>query len=420
MHIRLIRPTPELCPGPGKDEPMRPPVEALTKASAAAHLRQLLTPHHWPLPPEVLPPGCALVGGAVRDGLLGRLGPHPDLDLVVPAGAIPLARQLARRFRGTAVLLDAERDMARVVLGPWTIDLAAQAGPNLVADLGRRDYCLNAMALPLAANAPLLDPCGGLADLAAGQIRAVGEANLLADPLRLLRGPRLAAELGFELAPATQALLARHGSTLAQVAPERVLAELEKLAHCPGGSQGLAQALGLGLLGPWLTALGGTDPLPLLQSLRNPGPLTAPEAQAGLPLARLALLFDARALGRLRASRRWQQRCERLRHWWERLNKAQGQELPEAAQLQLCRELEADLPALVLLAPRATRGWLGRWRNPNDPLFHPKPALDGVSLQRELGMAPGPELGKLLEKLAIERAFGRPCDMDSARNLRRD
>jgi tRNA nucleotidyltransferase (CCA-adding enzyme) len=231
---------------------------------------------------------------------------------VVPGGAIPLARQLARRFRGTAVVLDGERDMARVVLGPWTVDLAAQAGPSLLSDLGRRDYCLNAMALPLAPGAPLLDPCGGLADLTAGQIRAVGEANLLADPLRLLRGPRLAAELGFELAPATRELVARHGSALAQVAPERVLAELEKLAHCPGGSQGLGLALGLGLLAPWLTALGGFDPLALLPSLTNPGPLTASEAKAGLPLARLALLFDAKALGQLRASRKWQQRCERL------------------------------------------------------------------------------------------------------------
>jgi len=420
MHIRSIRPTPEFCRGPSKDEAMRPPVEVPTKASAADRLRQLLTPQHWPLPPEVLPPGCALVGGTVRDALLGRLGPHPDLDLVVPAGAIPLARQLARRFRGTAVLLDAERDMARVVLGPWTIDLAAQEGASLEADLGRRDYCLNAMALPLAADAPLLDPCGGLADLAGGQIRAVGEANLLADPLRLLRGPRLAAQLGFDLAPATRELLARHASTLPQVAPERVLAELEKLAHCPGGSQGLGQALELGLLAPWLAPLNAAAPLALLPSLASPGPLTAPEASGALPLARLALLFDAGALGRLRASRKWQQRCGRLRHWWEQLAQAQGQALPEAAQLRLCRELEADMPALVLLAPSATVGWLQRWRNPEDPLFHPRPALDGGSLQQELGLAPGPELGKLLEKLALERAFGRPCDMNSARSLCRD
>lgn len=100
------------------------------------------------MPPDQLPEGTALVG-AVRDGLLGRLVAQPDLDLVVPGDAIDLARRLGRQFGGTCVVLDKERSIARLVLKGWTIDLARCAGNDLRADLTRRDYTANAIALPL-------------------------------------------------------------------------------------------------------------------------------------------------------------------------------------------------------------------------------------------------------------------------------
>ena len=206
-------------------------MHALSATQAAEQAWGALQPERWPLAPGCFPPGSALVGGAVRDALLQRLGPYPDLDLVVPQGAIKLCQRLAKQHRGTAVVLDRERDMARLVLGPWSLDLAAQEGADLTSDLQRRDYGINALALPLIAEAPLLDPTGGLDDLAKRQLRALSEANLLADPLRLLRGPRLAAELNFSLESHTAALIRRHGPALPQVAAERVLAELEKLAN---------------------------------------------------------------------------------------------------------------------------------------------------------------------------------------------
>jgi tRNA nucleotidyltransferase (CCA-adding enzyme) len=64
--------------------PPRPPEVPILGADAATRLWRVLAPERWPLPLEALPPGTALVGGAVRDGLLGRIGPRPDLDLVVP------------------------------------------------------------------------------------------------------------------------------------------------------------------------------------------------------------------------------------------------------------------------------------------------------------------------------------------------
>jgi tRNA nucleotidyltransferase (CCA-adding enzyme) len=138
--------------------------------------------------------------------------------------------------------------------------------------------------------------------------------------------------------------------------------------------------------------------------------LSEAETAWALPLARLASLLDGQSLARLKSSRRLQLSCQRLRHWWQRLGAVGGDPdaLPEEERLSLQRQLEADLPALALLleaawAPNA----LARWRDPADPLFHPRAPIDGATLQAQLALEPGPRLGQLLEHLTRERAFGR-------------
>jgi tRNA nucleotidyltransferase (CCA-adding enzyme) len=378
--------------------------------------------------PSALPTGTALVGGAVRDALLGRLGERPDLDLVVPEDALALSRALARQLGGSFVALDPERSIARLVLRGWTIDLARRVGDTLAADLGRRDFTINAMALPLpAAGSPpaaLIDPHGGLADLSARRLVAIQEANLLEDPLRLLRGVRLAAELDFSIDPPTWLWIQQHHLRLGEVAGERVLAELERVAAAPAGAAWLRASLAAGLLRPW----GGLDEAvaaPLLAGLtseraRERG-LTAEEAATSLPLARLAAVLGGEGLGRLLASRRLQQRCRQLRRWQGELaGRSAGdlESLPEGERLALQRDLEADLPALLLhLEPGAARVALARWRDPEDPLFHPHPPLDGRQLQQELGIPAGPTLGRLLDALTRERAFGRLPRGEGGRSL---
>ena len=138
--------------------------------------------------------------------------------------------------------------------------------------------------------------------------------------------------------------------------------------------------------------------------------LSPTETERALPLARLAAVLAGEGLERLHASRRRQQAVERLRQWWERLGAVGGDPelLPEPERVLLQRQLEADLPALLLLLePAWARSALARWRNPADPLFHPRPPVDGATLQTRLGLKPGPELGRLLEHLTLERAFGR-------------
>ena len=392
----------------------------LAPGNQAWALWQLLDPPQWPISYQDLPQGTALVGGAVRDGLLGRLATRPDLDLVVPVEAIGLAQTLARLHGGTVVVLDRERSIARLVLRGWTVDLARQEGATLAADLQRRDYSINAIALTLPAGragAVLVDPCHGLQDLAAGRLRALSEANLLDDPLRLLRGMRLGGDLALSIDPQSGGWIREHRARLTQVAPERVLAELERMAASRSGQQGLVLALDYGLLEPWLA---GNPPSPgaelaltaLTPEQAQARGLSPDEALTALPVARLALLFDTASLVRLQASRRLQKRVGNLHHWLKRLQgpgiRGELERLAEDERLNLQIELESDLPALLLhLERRQAETALERWRNPDDPLFHPAAPMDGHTLQQELQLPAGPVLGQLLDYLKRERAMGR-------------
>jgi tRNA nucleotidyltransferase (CCA-adding enzyme) len=392
-------------------------------AGAAEQAWRRLQPDRWPLPLDAFPQEAALVGGAVRDALLDRLGEAPDLDLVVEGDAVALCRQLGRRHGGSSVVLDAERSMARLVIGGWSIDLARRDGDSLEADLHRRDYTINAMALPLADRRLLLDPLKGLCHLQAHQMVAVAEANLLDDPLRLLRGLRLAGQLGFALEPSTAGWIAQHHAAMAPVAGERVLAELEKLAAAPGGEPWLARCLELKLLAPWRRTPWGHEEAQRLarcsaQAAQELGWSEA-ELHNFLPLARLANVVDAAALEQLRSSRKLQKQVNTLRRWQQQLGGTQAAiqaaALPEAERLQLHRDLEEILPALVLDWPsEPARSWLQRWRDPSDRLFHPRPPIDGRSLQQVLQIPPSPALGELLLHLMQEQAFGRLHNHDEA------
>lgn len=381
----------------------------------------VLAPRTWPLPFHLLPPGSALVGGAVRDGLIGRLGERPDLDLVVPGDGLALAHQFARELGGTAVDLDRERSIGRLVLKGWTLDFAKQEGDSLPADLSRRDYTVNAIALLLPIGQKtlaLIDPLQGLEDLRQQRMRALSEENLLNDPLRLLRGLRLATELNFAITDQTWEWILRHRLRLASVAGERVLAELQRLVGCLQGMRGIDLLLQSGLLEAWTPRSEGSHPSLSLAHLspaqaRERG-FTEEETALAMPLARLAALLDEASLEALHASQKLRRRCRHLRRWRQRLAALDllGQQgsggLPEAEQLELHRQMGVDLPALLLeLVPPVAEAALQRWRDPGDPLFHPQPPLDGRKLQAQLNLSAGPRLGQLLNHLTAERAFGR-------------
>lgn len=190
-----------------------------------------------------------LVGGAVRDMLMGR--PIVDLDFAVPKDAIGLAFKVANSLGLPAYILDRERDAGRVMLADneTTLDFAGYRGEDLLSDLRNRDFTINAMALPAAARtaSSLVDPCDGQADLAAGLIRFTHPAAINDDPVRALRGVRHAADFGFVIEDETRTAVRQAATKLDRVSIERVRDELLKMmrSDTPQNALGDMQELGL-------------------------------------------------------------------------------------------------------------------------------------------------------------------------------
>jgi putative nucleotidyltransferase with HDIG domain len=196
---------------------------------------------------------------------MGR--PVEDIDIVVPEGAEGAARELAR-FCGGHVFPLSERFGAWRVIArdrSWQADVTPVRGDGLEADLALRDFTVNAMALPLGREGPLLDPFAGSTDIAARVLRVVGERSYRDDPLRTLRMPRLACELGFEVEHETGRLAAESASEIHRSAAERVFYELRRLISCDGVMRGLELMDEAGLVAqvlPELEALKGVEQNP--------------------------------------------------------------------------------------------------------------------------------------------------------------
>ena len=216
-----------------------------------------------------------LVGGAVRDALLGRT--VHDLDFVLERNAIKTARHIADTLHADFYPLDIERDTGRVIVtsadGKHMLmdfasfrgaDPSTGPGQSLEADLGGRDFTLNAIALKLSDNS-LYDPLGGAMDLKEKRLRACSPSAFTDDPVRILRGIRLAANFGFHILPETRAAMKKAAGLLGIVSPERLRDELFRIFD---GSQQAACLRALDLLGalqkvlPELSALKGVEQIP--------------------------------------------------------------------------------------------------------------------------------------------------------------
>lgn len=195
-----------------------------------------------------------VVGGTVRDALLGR-ATH-DLDIAVDREAMAVAHRIADALAGHFVELDDVNAVARVVLdaGPVRYIDVAQLQGTLHQDMRRRDFTVNALAVRLGDDA-VIDVCGGLDDVAARRVRMNGLHVFDADPLRLLRGVRIAAELGFKLESATEAAIRERASRVTQAAAERRRDELARIFALDDAYAALRLLDRVGLLGALLPEL---------------------------------------------------------------------------------------------------------------------------------------------------------------------
>ena len=198
-----------------------------------------------------------VVGGAVRDALIGR--PMSDVDIVASGDVAVFAATAAAELDTRVVQIGEQWPLLRLPLPHGHIDIVAARGP-IEEDLKARDFTMNALAVPLSEvtvdknflavpRDALLDPLGGLGDLDHSLIRAVQATAIRDDPLRALRAVRFAIELGFDIEPSTKRLIAEDAPLLAGVAPERVSEELTRLLAKPDASRGVRLMEDLGQLG---------------------------------------------------------------------------------------------------------------------------------------------------------------------------
>ena len=211
-----------------------------------------------------------LVGGCVRDRFLGR--PGKDIDLAIGGDPFAIGRELADFIGGTFLILGQDHRAARVVqpraqTSGRVVDLTPLRG-TVHEDLSRRDFTVDAMALPLSLTATegwadgIIDPFEGREDLARGVIRAVETSVFRDDPVRLMRAVRIAAGLGFSIDGPTRALILRDAHLVGTVAGERVRDELLGIIARDGAKEQLQTLDALGLLCciiPELDAAKGVD-----------------------------------------------------------------------------------------------------------------------------------------------------------------
>ena len=319
-----------------------------------------------------------VVGGAVRDELLGREVLDLDIACREPRAA---ARAYAKRSSGAPFPLSERHGAWRVALdGGRTVDFTPLPG-SIEDDLATRDFTINAIAVPLPGGKPV-DPYGGRADLDAKLIRAVTPSVFTDDPLRLLRAVRLEDELGLALEPETERLVREHAGLVTEPSRERTLSELVRLSV-----DGYRRADELGLLAPLEGSSAGLDR----------------DAFVDRPAFRLVAVFGD-ALRRFPVSNETK-RYERALLRAERPEDGSPRSIH---RFRRATEPWADDAIVFVGAPELRDEVLAaREREPSEPLLRGD----------ELGLPPGPEIGRLLELIAEERAAGTISTREEALEL---
>lgn len=201
--------------------------------------------------------GCQayIAGGFVRDWLLGK--DTADIDIAITGDVMEIGRKVATAVGGKYVVLDETNQVVRIIvvtdMKQWQLDFSSLS-VSIEEDLKRRDFTINAIAIDLeeltrkGKEVRLIDPFGGELDLRRGLVRAINEHIFKADPVRLLRGVRLAAEYDFKLDEDTENLSRHHCGLIARAPGERVREELVRLLALPVAGNFISYLDKLGLL----------------------------------------------------------------------------------------------------------------------------------------------------------------------------
>jgi tRNA nucleotidyltransferase/poly(A) polymerase len=357
--------------------------------------------------------GAWLVGGALRDALLGIRA--PDVDVAVSRDSESLARELEAAGFGRAVVLS-ERDPRVVrVAGKIALDLADLEGGSIAADLSRRDFTANAVAVDLSTG-EWVDPFGGRRDIAARRLRIVREENLAQDPLRTLRAARFLATHRLKPDRSTERACRRYSPMLSGVAPERIGAELSKLLGAEKAAPAFDWARRAGLLPAALgLSIGSRALLAAARTLRRLDLRLRGHAPLQRRMIRLAAIADAAGLD-ASGTASW------LRH--RRFGRADA--VSAASLVALVRTVPSDTSArsadwtwlydagahaegaLTLLpALRPGKRFAARRIARRRRQARRGPRITGDEVMRWSGLPPGRRIGEILREIGIEGLAGR-------------
>ncbi|MEO1432074.1 MAG: CCA tRNA nucleotidyltransferase [Cyanobacteria bacterium J06633_8] len=396
------------------------------------------TPDYLPFNLELLPQPAYLVGGAVRDALLERSRDYLDLDFILPSQAVNVARKMAKYHQAGFVLLDEQRQIARVVFPDATVDIAQQEGDSVEADLHRRDFTINAIAYNIHTQ-EIIDPLQGNLDLEKGILRMISPANLEDDPLRLMRGYRQAAQLGFSIEAETHSTIRGLASDLEKVAYERIRVELGYMLALPQGTPWLIKAYEDGLLKSSFeyatsqsctliaevdkVALQFTEEFPSLKEILQQN-IRDTVKTTWLGIAKLACLVNSKPeiaqaeLEKLTYSKAEIQSVTTALRLFPRLDT----QLSLREQYFLFQEAGSVFPTTAIFAtaygnvvrdmsedkPLTTyASLLSRYLNPDDPVAHPTQLISGTHIISSLNIPSSPLVGKLLTEIAVAQVEGK-------------
>ncbi len=371
---------------------------------------------------------CYLVGGPVRDLLLGV--PLRDLDVSVEGDATALAADLAeelggkltthRRFGTATVKLSG--DQVDLVTARKEVYLRPGALPKvspgtIIDDLARRDFSINAIALPLSATqSGILDPHGGVDDIGRSILRALHPASFIDDPTRMLRAVRYEQRLGFSLEDSTFDDLrdALASGAMATVSGDRWRHELDRILDEAHPGDALVRAVELGILAKINPGLTRSDAIARISAAPNAGP--------GSYLAALVYpLSQVEGEAFIRRLKLPKQRAKLVRDtiWLRESERSLKKTVSTASKLvALLDGVDPEAVGAVAILtddPRIRQGldrYIAEFRSVS-------PRLTGEDLLA-MGVTQGPEVGELLARLLDSRLDGLVETVDDERGMARD
>ena len=367
--------------------------------------------YNWDFILSSLPSGSFLVGGYIRDLILGRLNSVIDVDILVPKNAINVGKKIADKFEGKFIILDEARDVVRIIFKHISIDIASQISPSIDIDLLSRDFSINAIAFSFEEKL-LIDPSNGIKDLQLAFLRTNSKQNLLDDPLRILRCFRFISELDFNVDLDLIDFIKTYKNQLRLVANERINYEIQRIIRGKKASQAIILINKFKIF----DYIQSDKNLIFLDLEKiNFEELNKFEKKKFLPLFYLVQILDEFSLKNLKFSKSEISKIRLLRKWNLLLKMQTIYEFNERERFDLHKELETILPSFILFLPESFYiNWLARWRDKDDKLFHPSNLIKGNVLKKYLKIQDGPILGKVINYLSMELAYNRLNNFDEA------